>query len=918
MRRSSLTRRSAVTSTIAGTRLFLSQAACASFPSEHDAASEAIRSIDWSTSTLGPIAHWPVTLKLLLQTILRSRQPTALWWGPDLLQFHNAAYIEQRGLAPPDAMGKPAAERWAEIWPMVAGEVEAVMTRGESFWDENRLVPVPREGKLEDRYWTYGLSPVIDENGAVGGTLLTLTETTHSILSDRREKISSALGDLLALAASETELSAGACILLERFASDMPLVLLYDSHSESRSIAELSASTRIYSNDSLLTADMKLRMHLAAAPDALYRLHHCVPVHLVGMPVEDRRGATIEDWYFVPLGVKPGAVDCRFVAFGLNPRLAFDQDHRHFLEQLAVRISHGYARIESTAQTLRIQGERDSLLMQAPVAIAVLLGPEMVFSLTNPLYCQLTGRKNMVGRTYAEAFPELAHSKFPGILDAVYRTGVRYIGEETGLMLDRSGTGELEERHVQFNLEPMISKSGHAFGIMAIAVDLTDQVNARHLLAHEFRINEAKLEQLVAERTLQLQDLNVELAASRDEARSASRAKSAFLANMSHEIRTPMNAIVGLTHLMARQAVDPVQQDSHAKVLTAATHLLGLIDDILDLSKIEAGKLVLEKVEFSTATILSKIRDIVGIKAIEKGLDLSIDVKALPRRLVGDPLRLSQILINLLSNAVKFTESGSIRLVGRAMLTVATRVLVRFDVKDTGPGVPLDRQATLFDAFEQADTSTTRRHGGTGLGLAVTRQLSRQMGGDTGVISDTSGGSTFWFTAWLATPGGDHPDEPLRSAPSPATSPEPALSAEATAVDVETQLRTLHRYKRVLLAEDNPVNQFVAAQMLRAVGLSVDTVGTGTKAVEMVLADTYDLVLMDMQMPGMDGVDAARRIRSAGVDVPVIAMTANAYVEDRMACMEAGMDDHIAKPVTPAVLYATVLRWLEDGDGPVH
>jgi CheY-like chemotaxis protein len=386
-------------------------------------------------------------------------------------------------------------------------------------------------------------------------------------------------------------------------------------------------------------------------------------------------------------------------------------------------------------------------------------------------------------------------------------------------------------------------------------------------------------------------------------AEAANQAKSAFLANMSHEIRTPMNAVIGLTHLLTRDNLDARQREQLGKIGHAAQHLLQIINDILDLSKVEAGKMVLERADFSLGTLLARCVEMVGESAQAKGLALDVGLDHLPPRLCGDAMRLSQALINLLGNAVKFTAAGSVHLQVERLRSDGRRLLVRFTVRDTGEGIPPEHQAQLFNAFEQGDNGTTRRHGGTGLGLALTRHIAQLMGGEVGLHSTPGVGSSFWFTAWL-----EQAQDAIDTGNAPVPRPD---RWSPPAADDEDTLRTALAGRRVLVVEDNPVNQEVAAALLGAVGLQVETADDGITALELTRTRRYDLVLMDMQMPRLDGLATTRALRERdGAALPIVAMTANAFGEDRAQCLAAGMNDHVAKPVNPAKLYGTLRRWL--------
>ncbi len=480
------------------------------------------------------------------------------------------------------------------------------------------------------------------------------------------------------------------------------------------------------------------------------------------------------------------------------------------------------------------------------------------------------------GDFYAPEYRELVHQAF----SACARRGVAYDLEMQ--ILTKSGRriwvrtlGSAVRNH-----EGVISRVHGAF------IDVTEERAARE----ELQTHRHHLEQLVSERT-------TDLVAARNAAEAASRAKSAFLANMSHEIRTPMNAIIGLTHLLQEDLHDRPQALAQLnKVSAAAHHLLGVINDILDLSKIEADRLELEEREFVLTEIIDNAHGMLRERALAKRLSLTTEIApGMPTRLVGDPLRLEQILLNFLSNAIKFSEHGRILLRARVAQSAENVVMLHIEVQDHGIGITPEQQARLFQSFSQADDSTSRKYGGTGLGLVIAKRLASLMGGNVGVRSSPGAGSTFWMTARLRVP---------------AAPPEHDPGAH---LRPENEIATRHAGARVLLVDDEPVNQEVTLALLTRLKLSVDVVNNGAEAVDHVRASDYALVLMDVQMPVMDGLDAARAIRQlpGRLHLPILAMTANAYAEDREVCLAAGMNDHITKPVAPSRLYACVLRWLD-------
>ena len=413
-------------------------------------------------------------------------------------------------------------------------------------------------------------------------------------------------------------------------------------------------------------------------------------------------------------------------------------------------------------------------------------------------------------------------------------------------------------------------------------------------------------------REAQIHALQTELAHRAEAAEAATRAKSAFLAQMSHEIRTPINGILGLTYLMRRSGATPEQEGQLDKIAAAGLLLLGIVNHVLDLSKIEAGRLVLEQDDFVLADVIGTIHAAIDEAARARQLEVRIEIDAeVPARLCGDATRLTQALVNLLANAVKFTEHGwvalrIIRLDAGLSADPEAEYRLRFEVRDTGIGLSTEQQSRLFRAFEQADNSTTRRYGGTGLGLVVTRGIAELMGGSVGVESAPGQGSLFWMTARFAR----------------ARTPENTVDASDSPLpdDPEIVLRREYAGRRVLLVDDEPVNQEVGLQLLRLCGLEPHLAENGAQALLQVQqsltqpgAVRFDLVLMDMLMPEMDGLAATRAIRQlpGTENLPIIAMTANAFAEDRQSCLAAGMNDFIAKPIDPAALFDTLLFWLK-------
>ena len=439
-------------------------------------------------------------------------------------------------------------------------------------------------------------------------------------------------------------------------------------------------------------------------------------------------------------------------------------------------------------------------------------------------------------------------------------------------------------RHARIYSDDEIGHLGNAFNTM-----LSEIAERDGQLANQ----RDHLEDTVQERTLAL-------SLAKEAAEAASRAKSTFLSNMSHELRTPMNAIIGMTYMLRRNNQDAGQLDKLGKIDNAANHLLQLLNDILDLSKIDADRMTLEQTAFSVDTLTGDLENLLAPRAESARLRFILDIdsrlNALP--LLGDPLRLQQILLNLAGNAIKFTEHGEVRVVARIAEDGAESVLLELSVWDTGIGIAPDAVDRIFKPFEQADGSTTRKYGGTGLGLPICQRLVRLMGGEIQVVSTQGSGSVFTFA--------------IRLRRARAVLAE-SVNTNQPWIAAEHALRSEFPVCRILVAEDDWVNQEVALELLReTLGFTVDIAPDGVQALDMAIKQRYDLILMDMQMPELDGLGATQAIREiAGYgEIPIIAMTANAFAEDRARCLDAGMNDFIAKPVEPENLFVIMLQWL--------
>jgi PAS domain S-box-containing protein len=581
-----------------------------------------------------------------------------------------------------------------------------------------------------------------------------------------------------------------------------------------------------------------------------------------------------------------------------------DQSPQHLIDALRgaqADLAAGYeAMVEAHEEAQGGKALFEELFSGSKEAIFLLDKQSAAIVEANPRACEMLGysHEELTAMHQSDLYPEETRDE----MKQEFRSSV-----ETG------GANGLQARMQRSDGELVsVSITGHALssGERPLMVTFVRDIGERVAAEEEMRELNKTLEKRVARRTEEIERSNEELEKATIKARrfaleagEANAAKTSFIANLTHELRTPLNAVIGMSDLLLDMELGKEQRDTAEIVATSARSLLGVINDILDFSKIEAGKLDLEHEAFHLADTVQGVADTFVFQLRQKGLEFALEVDdALPEFVVGDQARLHQVLVNLVGNALKFTEKGEVNLKVSGDTDGENPFepeRVRFEVTDTGIGIPPQIQESLFQAFTQADASTARKYGGTGLGLNISRQLVEKMGGRMGVESVENEGSTFWFTVLFAKADEDQVDE-VRN---------------ATKSGGGTMTRRRAKDLRILLVEDNMVNQAVAMGMLKKLGFAAQGATDGKKALEILSKTDFDLVFMDIQMPIMGGFETTSMIREGKArgrnkQVPIIAMTAHATKKDRQACLDAGMDDYIPKPISSQLITEAMNRTL--------
>jgi signal transduction histidine kinase len=640
-----------------------------------------------------------------------------LWWGPELVQLYNDAYRPSLGLGErhPGALGARGREFWTDIWAAIGPQIDGVMTTGEATWHEDQYLPIERNGRLEDVWWTYSYSPVRDDDGHIGGTLVVCQETTARVLAEHERRQAEE-----ALVQSEARyrmlfdsLDEGFCVI----------EVLFDDADTAIDYRFVEANPAFVLQTGLDDAIGKRMRELAPTHEA-----HWFEIYgHIALTGESRRfdagASALGRWYDV-YAFRVGQPEERKVAI-------------LFKDVSAARSAA--ADRDRLLQELQLERSRLAYVFQhAPAFLAVVRGPQHVFELVNDAYLTLVGRRDLVGRPVIDALPELQAQGFIGLLDGVLENGRPFVGREVSVVLTRAPGTKPEERFINFVYLPLVEADGTRSGVIAHGTDVTDEVLSRRQV--ELLYTREQEARSAAEDAYEA-------------AAAANRAKSEFLAVMSHELRTPLNAIGGYAELMEmgiRGPVTPEQREDLRRVQTSQRHLLGLINEVLNYAKLETGT-----VHYDVADV--RVRDaVVGAELLvapqAQARALQLVVSAPPPELVlrADPEKLRQILVNLLSNAVKFTDRG-----GRIELScVAQGERVAITVRDTGIGIAAHQLERIFEPFVQVRADLTRTAEGTGLGLAISRDLARGMGGDLTVESTPGVGSAFTLTLPRARVGG--------------------------------------------------------------------------------------------------------------------------------------------------------------------
>lgn len=749
-----------------------------------------IERFDWAATSLGPRHSWPASLHAVVSIMLDSPDAMVVWWGPELIQIYNDAYAP--GLehdSEMTALGIPAPEHWKDPWSTVGPQVERVLAGQPSRSYKDFPVNLHRDGRVVDTYWTYSFTPLRDDAGVIRGVLVISTETTAHVLDACRQETLDWLRQQIA------------------------------NIDTTEALQQAVASAVAVNPGDFCGAAM-------IAPPA--------PMASTDPPTATRVCITAGD-----VGIDAHVA----VAFELSLKRPVDTAFRLFLEQFTLLATSARHRIEVEARRRTVEAERDRLLLDAPVGAAVMVGPDLVYHLVNPIYAMISGRPAdaMVGKPFVEVYPELQGSPVHEKFKEVYRVGQPHTESKPALVQIHRNGGALDDRYFTYNLSPLRTLEGQVYGLMVIAVDVTTQVDARD----------------------EVDQLNIELQA-------AARAKDEFLALLGHELRNPLAPIVTALELMRMR--DRSTDREQIIIRRQVSHLARLVDDLLDVSRITRGKVELRKEAFEVRDVLSRAVEMVEPLIQQKRQSLRVDTASL--HWYGDPARLAQIVSNLLTNASRYSPSGA----EIALLAGVVDGWFEIVVSDHGAGIPSELLPRIFEPFVQGERKLHSAIGGLGIGLALVKNLTEMHGGS--VIAQSAGigmGSTFKVRL------------PFASAPA-------ALEAGHSTPSVP--LRDT-RARSILVVDDNVDAADTLGDMLREHGCTVMVAYSAAAAMEIFSKAHVDLAVLDIGLPDMSGYQLAELMRKSGrhAKMQYIALTGYGQQLDRERSTSASFAAHLVKPV---------------------
>ena len=822
-----------------------------------------MRSFEWSKTALGPVSGWSQALKTSVGIVLRSPAPMHLYWGPQFVQLYNNAYRPMAGAKHPTSMGQPGRECWPEIWHIVGPKYVASLAGQPATWSEDQPLLLDRKGFLEVTYFKAAFIPVPDETTAsgIGGVLTTLIETTEQVHSERQRKILQEIAKRAAGSHSAEQACATAAATLGENASDVPFCLFYLLSQDGKE-ARLVAESGFGPGSGLANPEI---IDLTTPPAGAVGWPLASMVRTAATTVWKDRPERFNElpkgpWsqsprvaIAVPLASPDRPHPYGVIIAGVSPHRELDEGYQAFFELVAgqvVTVINAGALVRAQAEAERARTWLFAQLMQAPVSVCILTGPELVYSLANSRYLEMVGRKEVVGKSLRAVYPELEQdSPVFRLWEGIFSSGVPYVAEEHCVAFD-AGNG-LEDRYYKFTGQPVRDATGKVTDIMVVAVDVTAQVLTRR-----------RIESLVGE------------------LRQADQRKDEFLATLAHELRNPMAAISMALSLLESSGGDPNKSARYqATARRQMQALVRLVDDLLDISRITRGTVELRKERTSLAAIVHNAATVTRAAVEGRGHRFEVTVGAGAFPVDVDATRIEQVVVNLLINATKYTDPGgtlSVRL-DREEVPGKAEAILR--VRDSGRGIPADMLDSIFDIFVQVAPSLDRSTGGLGVGLTLVKQMVELHGGTVRAHSDGPGrGSEFVVRLALA----------------PEALPD-AQNAEVSA----RPLSAFTGRRRVLVVEDVEDVRNTLQEVLADLGHEVSVAVDGHQGVAKILELLPHVSFVDVGLPGIDGYEVARRVRASpgGDQLYLVALTGYDGSDVRARGKEAGFNLLLAKPV---------------------